>query len=71
MKSNPCRRCELENQDKNNQICMCCDKRLDYVRHLERELNFGMTNSEQRPASPQLPTISKRSYVLSSVSDAH
>ena len=71
MKSNPCRQCELENQDKNNQICMRCDKRLDYVSHLERELSFGMTNTEQRPASPHLPTISKSSYVLFAVAGTY
>jgi hypothetical protein len=71
MKSNPCRQCELKNQDKNNQICMYCDKRLDYVSHLERELNFAMTNTEQRPASPRLPTFSQRSYVLSAVSGTY
>ena len=68
MKSNPCRRCELKNQDKNNQICMHCDKRLGYVNHLERELNFAMTNTEERSLSPRLPTFSIRSYVLSAIS---
>ena len=67
MKSNPCRQCELKNQDKNNQICMNCDKRLEYVSHLERGLSYAITNTEQRPASPRLSTISKRSYVLLSL----
>ena len=71
MKSNPCRQCELKNQDKNNQICMNCDKRLEYVSHLERGLSYEITNTEQRPASPRLPTISKRSYVLSPVSGTY
>jgi hypothetical protein len=71
MKSNPCRQCELKNQDKNNQICIYCDRRLDYVSYLEMELNFAMTNTEQRLASPRLPTFSKRSYVLSPTSGTH
>jgi hypothetical protein len=71
MISNPCRQCELKNQDKNNQMCMHCDERLDYVSHLEGELSFGMTNNDQRPASSHLPTISKRSHVLSAVSGTY
>jgi hypothetical protein len=71
MKSNPCRQCELKNQDKNNQICMYCESRIEYVSHLEMELNFSMTNTEQRPVSTRLPTLSKRSYVLSAVSGTH
>jgi hypothetical protein len=71
MKSNPCRQCELENQDKNNQICMYCDKRLNYVSHLERELNFAMTNTEQKLSSSRLPTFSKSSHVLFAVSSTY
>jgi hypothetical protein len=62
MKSNPCRQCELKSQDKNNQICMYCNERLDYVRYLEGELNFSMTNTEQRLPSPRLPTAPNSSY---------
>ena len=71
MKSNPCFHCQLKNQDKNNPICVHCNKRLDYVSRLERELNFAPTHSEEKPASPCLPTLSGRVYLLSAVSDGH
>jgi hypothetical protein len=68
MKSNPCLQCQLGNQDKNNQMCMYCHKRLDYVSHLERELSFAMTNTGERPPSHPLSTFSKRLYLLSAAS---
>ncbi len=69
MKSNPCLLCQLKDQDKNNQMCMHCIKRLEYVSHLERELNFAMTNTETKTLSPHLPTLSKRAYLFSVVSE--
>jgi hypothetical protein len=69
MKSNPCLLCQLKDQDKNNQMCMHCIKRLEYVSHLERELNFAMTNTETKTPSPHLPTLSKRAYLFSVVSE--
>ena len=69
MKSNPCLLCQLKDQDKNNQMCMHCIKRLEYVSHLERELNFAMTNTETKTLSPRLPTLSKRAYLFSVVSE--
>jgi hypothetical protein len=71
MKSNPCLQCQLKNQDKNNQMCMYCNKRLDYVRYIEKELSFAMTHNEQRPPSARLPTLSKRVYLISVVSDGY
>ena len=71
MKSNPCFHCQLKNQDKNNPICVHCNKRLDYVRRLERELDFALTHSEEKPAFPRLPTLSGMMYGLSVVSDEH
>lgn len=71
MKSNPCLQCQLKNQDKNNQICMHCNKRLDYVSHIEKELSFAMTNTEQRPPSARMPALSKRGYLMSVASDWH
>ena len=69
MKSNPCRQCSLKNRDKNNPMCMHCDKRLDYVNQLERELSFAMTNPEQKPASPRLSTQSGGKFLLSVASE--
>lgn len=69
MKTNPCLQCQLKNQDKNNSMCMQCNKRLEYVSYLERELNFAKTNSEQRPPSPRLPTLSRSVHLLSATSD--
>jgi len=71
MKPNPCLQCQLINQDKNNQLCMYCHKRLDYVRHPEKELNFSMTNPAEKPASSRLPTSSGRVHLLSAVSDRY
>jgi hypothetical protein len=72
MKSNPCRLCQLKDQDKNNQICMHCVKRLDYVSFIERELSFGMTNAETKtPATPGFPMRSKRSYLFSVISERY
>jgi hypothetical protein len=68
MKSNPCLQCQLGNQDKNNQMCMSCHKRIDYVNHLDRELNFVMTNTGERSQSPPVSTLPKRSYLLSAAS---
>jgi hypothetical protein len=68
MKSNPCLLCQLKDQDKNNQMCMHCVKRIEYVSNLERELSFAMTNRETKPPSTRLPTLSKRAYSFSVVS---
>jgi hypothetical protein len=59
---NPCRLCQLKDQDKNNRICMHCVKRLEYVSAIERELSFGMTNAETKPVTPRLPAYSYRAY---------
>ena len=69
MKSNPWLLCQLKDQDKNNQMCMHCIKRLEYVSHLERELNFAMINTETKTLSPRLPTLPKRAYLFSVVSE--
>jgi hypothetical protein len=69
MKSNPCLRCHLKNHDKNNPICMSCDKRLNYIQHLEIALNFARTNSEERARAPWQPTLSRSVAFSSIVSD--
>ena len=69
MKSNPCLLCQLIDQDKNNQMCKHCAKRLEYLRHLEKELSYAMTNTETKLPSPRLPTRSKRAYLFSITSE--
>ncbi|MGD8666668.1 MAG: hypothetical protein PVI38_13835 [Desulfobacterales bacterium] len=68
MKSNPCLRCQFKDQDKNNKMCTHCIQRLEYVSHLERELNFAMTNAETKPVKPRLPTYSNRAQIFGAVS---
>ncbi len=38
---NPCRNCGLKDKDKNNITCRNCDKRLDYLQRLSRDLEFS------------------------------
>ena len=38
MRINPCRSCVLFDADKNNLTCLRCDKRVQYVRDLDRQL---------------------------------
>ena len=71
MKSSPCFHCQLKDQDKNNPMCMHCDKRLDYVSLLERELNFAPAHSEEKPASLRLPTLAGRVFLFSAVLGGH
>jgi hypothetical protein len=40
MKSTPCLECPMKNEDKNNSVCLNCDKRIRYVRYLQRSLNY-------------------------------
>ncbi len=69
MRSNPCLQCQLKNQDKNNQICLHCAKRLEYVSYIERELSFAMTNTETKPLSLRLPTLLKGAHLFGVISE--
>jgi hypothetical protein len=69
MKSNPCLRCHLKNHDKNNPMCVSCDKRLDYIQHLETALNFAWTNSEESAQSLRMPMLFRKASLLSMASD--
>jgi hypothetical protein len=69
MQPNPCLRCQLKNQDKNNPKCTSCDKRIGYLSHLEKELSFAMTNTDQRLSSPRLPAFASRTHLLSAITD--
>ncbi len=55
MKLNPCLNCTKRNHNKNNPICRDCDKRIDYVNHLEIELNGTFSYAENRPAAAIAP----------------
>ena len=48
MKHNPCLVCRMRDEDKNNSLCIQCDKRIGYVQHLEQELNFSMSYTSTR-----------------------
>ena len=37
---NPCLNCGLKDKDKNNLTCRDCQRRLDYLRGLSRDLEF-------------------------------
>jgi hypothetical protein len=43
---------------------MYCEKRLAYINHLELVSNFGITNTEERPPTPRLPTLSGMAYLF-------
>jgi len=47
MNTNPCLCCEMIDEDKNNAICIRCDKRIKYVAHLERSLVYCPSVSEE------------------------
>jgi hypothetical protein len=47
MDTNPCLCCEMINEDKNNDTCTRCDRRVRYVEKLERTLRCCPSNSEE------------------------
>jgi hypothetical protein len=51
------------NQDKNNQMCMYCEKRLAYIQHIDSALNFTLTNTEEKMPTHKLPTLSRNSLL--------
>jgi hypothetical protein len=46
MEKNPCLNCAGRNHNKNNPICRDCDKRIEYVNHLEIKLNGTLSYGE-------------------------
>ena len=46
MEKNPCLNCTRRNHNKNNPICRDCDKRIEYVNHLEMNLNCTFSYGE-------------------------
>lgn len=53
MKINPCKNCSKIDEDKNNPVCMNCQKRLDYVAFIE-QASGGTCTGSLSPASLQL-----------------
>ena len=47
MHCHPCRKCQMLDQVKNNEICRHCNKRLQYIDKLERPLNFPRSSDKQ------------------------
>ena len=48
MKNNPCRMCRMRDEDKNNRLCLGCEKRIIYVQQLDQELNFSKSYTDAR-----------------------
>jgi uncharacterized paraquat-inducible protein A len=62
MSINPCRQCKHMNKDKNNAVCLRCDKRLRYVAILEAAMGFTISSAEEAGYSPlHLPNRSSLS----------
>lgn len=47
MLASPCLDCSLKEKDKNNKTCRDCKKRLNYVRGLDRALEFTISPREE------------------------
>jgi hypothetical protein len=52
MPINPCRECKMMDQDKNNAICLKCEKRVRYVVSLGAAMNYPFSNAEVADFSP-------------------
>jgi hypothetical protein len=59
MEPSPCLSCAGRDQNKNNRICRDCNKRIDYVNRLERNLNFAASYSDNRSATRQVSFFSR------------
>ena len=51
METNPCLNCARRNHNKNNPLCRNCDKRIDYVNHLEMNLNYPFSYGDSGPTA--------------------
>ena len=52
MPINPCRECQMMDQDKNNAVCMKCEKRVRYVASLEAVKSCPASIGEEAAFSP-------------------
>ena len=55
MEPNPCLSCSGRDRNKNNPVCLNCEKRLEYVSHLEMKLNYTFSNGESGPTAGLAP----------------
>jgi hypothetical protein len=46
MNANPCLDCSMKDQDKNNERCLHCKKRVQYVEELAIQLNFSASYAD-------------------------
>jgi hypothetical protein len=52
MPINPCRECKMMDQDKNNAICLKCEKRVRYVVSLGAAMSYPFSNAEEAAFLP-------------------
>ena len=45
MPINPCRECKMMDQDKNNVVCLKCEKRVRYVVRIEAAMSYPFSNA--------------------------
>jgi hypothetical protein len=67
MKSHPCLNCPSGDKDKNNKICMHCDKRIQFVFNLDKELDFSLCNTKTDFSQPHRSSCTRVSRMLTTV----
>ena len=55
MELNPCLSCTRKDQNKNNPICRDCNKRIEYVNHIEIKLDCTFCYGESRATADITP----------------
>jgi len=70
MELNPCLSCIKKDQNKNNPVCRDCNKRIDYVNGLERNLNFTASHGDCQFTSHRFTFFSSELSTLSHQGDA-
>jgi len=70
MEPNPCLNCTGRDQNKNNPICRDCDKRIEYVNCLERNLNFSASYGDCQFSTHRFSFFSSELSTLSRQGEA-
>ncbi|MEJ2473403.1 MAG: hypothetical protein P8Y74_05900 [Desulfobacterales bacterium] len=52
MPISPCRECKMMDQDKNNAICLKCEKRVRYISSHEATTSYPFSDAEEAAFSP-------------------
>jgi hypothetical protein len=65
MKSHPCLNCPDGDKDKNNQTCMQCEKRVQYVADLDKALHFSLCYTALDNAALSRSSCTRISRLLS------